>query len=94
MALRTEAGGRRAERVVRTTLRGACLGVSAFWIRHSWSGLAAFAEILERRQPRILPRRRAPTRLGIQVRPALRTQSPSVFTAQGLHLQRQVELIP
>src|SRR5687768_4554563 len=35
VALRAEAGGGRPERDVRAPFGGACLGVSAFWVRHS-----------------------------------------------------------
>jgi hypothetical protein len=35
VALRTQAGGRRRQRIVRAALGGAGLGMASFWIRHA-----------------------------------------------------------
>ena len=49
---------------------------------------------LQRREPRVLPLRRAVARPGIQVRAALHTEPPALVPAKGLHRERQIELLP
>ena len=43
VALRAEVRGSRGQRIVRATLRGAGLGVSAFWIRHVLRNRGSFS---------------------------------------------------
>ena len=75
---------RLAVRVFECRRFGLGMVVSTF-LFFSWSS--------ERRQPRILPDRRAVARAGIQIRAALRAQALAILPAQRLHRQRQVELL-
>jgi hypothetical protein len=79
-ALRTRAEGQRSKSVVRATLGGACLGVTAFGIRHE----SVSTMIKNRSEPGeagILPPDIATTRGRIEVRPAVRAETAAVFTA-------------